>query len=209
MMAISQVACGNSIEESVNSGEILEESKEQHEQKEDDVKLEEEALKEEFKQQYALILENIDKLNKNSDFVGAVHSTIWNNVGVKEVAKYINYVKLYYNDDSMSSLVCEAFGVSMFNGSDKRKAYEYAQQYMESLENIETIMEELGEMYQTLKSTYGDKYNVDDIKEYYIESSTYANYASTIDGNYITYNQTLNEYQINIEKLKMAAEIAY
>jgi hypothetical protein len=50
---------------------------------------------EEFKNQYDSILKDIEILNNYSDYVGTTNSTIWKNVGVSDVAKYIKYVKEY------------------------------------------------------------------------------------------------------------------
>lgn len=67
----------------------------------------------------------------------------------------------------------------------------------------------MDESFSALNKKYGDKFNLDDLKDYYIESITYAEYASDVDGSYITYSQTLNDYQTSISKLKKLAEIAY
>ena len=201
-MAISMAACGSKTSETANRGVESEEAKEKE-------AVEDTKSEEVFKDQYALIIDAIYSLNVNSDYVGETHATIWDNVGVDDVVKYVMYVREFYNDESMDGLICDAYGVSPFNGADKREAYGYAEQYVNSLAEIDTIMAEIDEMYKTINSTYGNDYNISDLKEYYLESSAYAEFAKELDGSYITYCQTLNDYQDNLTKLKKAAEIAY
>lgn len=164
---------------------------------------------EDFKQRYNLIMKNIELLNVQSEYVGAVHATIWDNVGPDEVAKYIRYVKEGYNDEQKEPLITKAFGVSCLNPVDTREACELAEKYVEALQEMQTLIPSLDEQYKELNSTYGMDYDLSDLKEYYVESTTYANYASTIDGSYMSYTQTLNDYKTNTERLKKSAEIAY
>lgn len=164
---------------------------------------------EEFLAQYNLLMASISEINTHASYVGNVHSLIWDNVGVDDVAKYIGHVRNFYNNEEYKSLICKAFGVSMFNSSESAKAAEYAQQYVDSLEMLTSKVKEAEALYSELNKTYGKEYNIEDLKNYYIESSTFADYASGVEGSYVTYNQTLNEFQTNIERLKTAAEIAY
>ena len=185
-MAISMAACGSKTSETANRGVESEEAKEKE-------AVEDTKSEEVFKDQYALIIDAIYSLNVNSDYVG----------------EYVMYVREFYNDESMDGLICDAYGVSPFNGADKREAYGYAEQYVNSLAEIDTIMAEIDEMYKDINSTYGNDYNISDLKEYYLESSAYAEFVKELDGSYLTYCQTINSYQDNLAKLKKAAEIAY
>ena len=214
-MAISMAACnsktseittGNVENEGAKESEVVKDTKSEEAKESEAVK--DTKSEEDFKKQYALIIAAIDVLNVNSDFVGATHATIWDNVGVKDVATYVKYVREYYNDESRDVLICKAYGVSAY-GTEKEKVYDYAEQYVNSLAEIDTKMVEIDEMYKTINSTYGNDYNISDLKEYYLESSAYAEFAKELDGSYITYCQTLNDYQDNLTKLKKAAEIAY
>lgn len=172
---------------------------------------EEELSQENFEKLYDEILTTLDSLNKNSEYVGAIHSEVWKNVGPEDVVSYIENIKTYYNDDSFEyydTVVATAFGVSMFNEYDTQTAFGYVDTYMNSLATIESTLPQLDEKYTELNKKYGSEYMIDDLKEYYLESVTYAEYACAVDGSYLSYNQTLNQFKSNISKLKKAAEIA-
>lgn len=175
---------------------------------------------EEFISQYNQIMDDLSLLNTSADFLGAAHSTIWNNVGVDKVQLAIENVAKYkadkdagFEDDFDERVhvisVCDAFGVSHLNGADKNKALSYAETYADSMKTLKAMLEKIDSEYKELSENYGNDYNIEDLKQYYISSSAYANYASTIEGSYVTYNQTLSSYQSEIESLKKAAEIAH
>lgn len=203
-MVFSQASCGNSIE---RQDKQIEEQ-ETVNQQEEITELDDGKSEEKFMQQYDLILQTINELNIYSDYVGAIHSLIWNNVGASKVGESIKNVRQFYDSNDLERyLIYSAFGAN--NNYEEMQASKQAQQYVQSLEKIEILTKEIDDMYSDLNKTYGKNHNIDDLKEYYIESTTYADYASNVDGSYITYNQTLNEYQTNLAKLKKAAEIAY
>ena len=166
---------------------------------------------EEFEKLYDEIMTNLDSLNMNSEYVGAIHSEIWNNVGVEDVVSTIEQIRSYYNSDSFEyydTIVATAFGVSMFNEYDTHKALEYVDTYMNALSKIESLLQVLDQKYTELNRKYGSLYSIDDLKDYYIESIAYAEYACEVDGSYVSYNQALNQFKTNISKLKKAAEIS-
>lgn len=165
---------------------------------------------EEFKSKYDTLITGIVLLNTYSDYCGATHSTIWNSVGVDDVAKYISYVREYGKEQSIGdSLIAKAYNVSPFNNSDLNKVKDYVEQYQTALEEIPTLREDLETQYKELNESYGSDYNLSEIKDFYIESDSYAEYAINIDGSYITYTQTLAEYQESLKKLQKSAELAY
>ena len=162
-----------------------------------------------FLTSYDEILKDLELLNAYSDYSGTVHSTIWDNVGVDEVATYIGYARAAKDNFSRYDVLLRmAFGDGDIWAS-VYEAEEYTKKYNESIEEIDKLIKKLDTSYSTLKKDYGSDYDISELKEYYLESVSYAEYATDIDGSYLSYNQSLNDYQKNISKLKKAAEMAY
>ena len=207
-VSLSLCACGGNAAqgESIHTME-LEETPTDETAVEEDVQ-DEKATKEEFIQQYELTMVAIDELNAYADYISTGHSIIWDNIGAKEVSKYIGYVRKYNSNDTLGEAsICKAFGLSYLNGSQKKQALEYAERYVTIMNDLDSKIDEVDNLYKSTNSEYD--FDISDLKEYYIEVSTYTDYAREIEGSYVTYTQNINDYKTNIERLKKAAEIAY
>lgn len=166
--------------------------------------VDEAARKEGFLSSYQEILNNLELLNSYADYVGSAHSTIWDIHGVDNVGFWINAVREAKEWDEESYAVYNAFDCD-----SQSQAKQIAKTYNASLDGIYELIPELEALYSDLNKNYSSDYDISDLKEYYLESVSYAEFASDIEGSYVSYNQSLNDYQKSVSKLKKAAEIAY
>lgn len=126
---------------------------------------------ENFISQYNLLMDTISYINTLATYVGNIHSLIWKNVSTDDVVTFIGYVRENKNFDAIGF----AFGRTALWDKDSNK--EAAQQYVDALAELPTKVKVAEELYSELNKTYGKEYNIDDLKNYYIESSTFADYA--------------------------------
>ena len=78
-----------------------------------------------------------------------------------------------------------------------------------SRKDIEKNNKEVKELLNSLKDKYGDEYSseIDNLKEYYTESSLYADLALNPGGCTLSeYEQDCDDYSNNIKRLKKIAE---
>lgn len=169
---------------------------------------------EDFKKKYDEIMDETDQMNDCSHYVGITQAYIWSNTGSEKVVEAIQAVRTYGDDNE--GIVINAFDLNPLANKDtdeykaaKDQAFDYAETYNTALSKLKNLSVTTEELYRSLNDSYGSMYNLDDLKEYYIESASYADYASDIEGSYVSYSQTLDDYDTNIAKLKKAAELAY
>lgn len=161
----------------------------------------EEENKEEFLDKYNTLLTSIDLLNSCSDFVAEIHKIIWKNVGPDKISQYLEWIR---DPERNGGLICIALDISM---TKKEEAIEIGKKYNETLKMMDIVSSTNDDIFKDINNNYN--YNIDDIKEYYLESSLYAEYARGVEGSYSSYSQALDDYKKTIAKNKKAAEIAY
>ena len=169
--------------------------------------------KEDFKNAYDLVMLQMQLLTADAAGIISDNLKVWKEVGADFVSYGLECIRAYgvngQDDDFVIDTICFAYGLNSDYKSSKEAAMSQAKKYGDKYKDFLTALDDSEELFKSFKDTYGDYYDISELKEYYIEVSSYADLAINLKGSYKSYSEDSTTYLNNIDRLKKAAEIAY
>ncbi len=169
--------------------------------------------KEDFNKEYDMAIMQFELLSVCSADVISKNLEIWDQVGPDSVSYSIECIRAYeingQDDDWLIRHIVFSYGYDYYIQGDKERALHKADEYGESYKLLLETIKLAENTFKSIKQTYGDSYDISDLKAYYVEVSSFADLAVNLKGSYMSYSSDANTYLNNIEKLKKNAELAY
>lgn len=162
--------------------------------------------KQEYKVQYKEILDDISYMCSQSESLVSATRTLWDSQGTDILGQTI------YLADQLDTLnMTEEEFAKDFDELGKDITH-FMYLYNSVKNQVSENNEELNQRIKDLKDKYGDdadkSESIQALIDYYIECSSYADFATNPSGNKITYNQKADEYETKIKSLYKKVDLA-
>lgn len=170
------------------------------------------------------IMESIDDMNVNSEYICDLILTMWQSVDTDTLTGCIYTLKnLKSTDDDefysssgpnpmnvATALDLHKLSPSYDSPKVRSAIYDYAVKFQEATKNVSEAKNDLKEQIKTIKDTMGNEHEngIKALQDYYIKSSTLADFALEPSGSLITYSNSYKEIKDNITEAKNTADLA-
>lgn len=168
----------------------------------------------------AQLMATLEGISTASDYVTSVTYTVWDEAGPEKVASVLYYMAGVKVGDDLDSLIghgtyieegLEAYGYEGYShthGYPSEEKEEFAticSTYGSSLATISANISKAEELIVTIKEKDEDTYEA--IKDYYIATIEYGEFALNPSGSLISYARSVSEYKSTVSALKKSAEL--
>ena len=181
-----------------------------------------------FEESYTQTYQNINSLYESSSSAASTIYTVWNIVGSEDAMVTLSSMlsipsdfDTYFSSDVYYEGVygykfVKAFGwksVDAYYGfSDEAEAKEFHQlcvNFQNDFAKISTLSDTLHNDIKALRSEFGEKHSseFEVLNEYYLEVSSYAEFAQSPSGTLNDYKADIDNYEREISKLAKAADL--
>lgn len=164
-----------------------------------------------FEEEYMEIKNQIDEMNTNSDYIVGVTYLVWQDRGPDNVFSYLSAMAAVSSEDGFRSTRAYNYKEQLKNvfGCTENTLIEYCINYHDSVLFVSETNKTLLDSIKDFRVKYDDYNlsNVDVLYDYFIESSSYADFALIPDGTLIQYGSSASTYQNDINKLEKRADL--
>lgn len=180
----------------------------------------------EFREAYTSLKDQITGMNTLCDSINSSIQIIWDNVGSEVFYAYLDTMltlssqdaedavrKDWYRDNQTFAMIQYAWeGKSLVNyhydQDEITEIIDKSVDFSKSYESAEALNETLSDDVKAFRDKYSSKHQreTDNMNDWYLESSLYAEYALYPSGYLSTYKSQCDEYALNISRYSKIAE---
>lgn len=164
------------------------------------------APKVDYDAEFDALMERIETLSDNADFVSTVNIVVWQETGPEEVASVLATLLTTENANDLKPHTYDI--KEAFDTYSELECVQYAKQYQEQYKALTNEMETLKADIKALKDACGDDHDdgVDALQKYFSKLQSYAEFSTNPSGNLMNYRSNHESFENDMSELKSAAE---
>lgn len=207
--------------EKVECYSVLDSSKKELEDIEKEI-----AEENEFRRTYASLNKRLTEMNTLCDSINSSIQIIWDNVGSDIFYAYLDTLLTmsspeeeeavrndWYQDNQTFAMIQRAWtGKSLvtyhYSSSEIKEIIDKSVDFSKNYDRVEVLNETLGDDVKEFRNKFSSKHQreVDNLNDWYLESSLYAEFALYPSGYLSNYKSQCDEYALNISRYSKIAE---
>lgn len=156
--------------------------------------------------EFDALMERVEDLGENADFVSTVNIVVWQEAGPEDVASVLATLLTVENANDLAPHTYDI--KQAFDTSSELECVQYAKRYQEEYKALSTELDTLKDDIKALKDACGDDHDdgIDALQKYFAKLQAYAQFATDPSGNLMNYRSNHEGFENDMAELKSAAE---